>query len=355
MKFFDFVIVGGGISGLITSYFLRGYNTLLIDKSDILSGASGAAGAFLFPKIGLKSAYTDFVNEAIIEAVDFYKNIGIDTHTRGVLILPRDEKDISKFKEYEKFITLPFKKIDNGFFFKIGSFIEPNDVKKLLKVPFKRVNLESVEKKDNYWVINNTIKTKNIIFANGYSFKNEYINIRPIWGERIEIVGDFEKKEIFYHKNVSVALINNKLRIGATHKRGDNFKINKEEAFLLVKKAKEIINIKDFEIDNIKGGYRAGSIDYFPVVGKIIDVRKTILNDKYIIKGDMPKDIFYKEGLYVINGMGGRGYSNALKSAKYLKDVIENSAFNKYLDTKRLFIKWARKKGEEYLDNLFKR
>jgi glycine/D-amino acid oxidase-like deaminating enzyme len=63
----------------------------------------------------------------------------------------------------------------------------------------------------------------------------------------------------------------------------------------------------------------------------------------------MPKEIFYIEGLYIINGMGGRGFSNAYVCAKMLKDFIENGVDLGWVDTKRLFIKWARKSGEAYL------
>jgi tRNA 5-methylaminomethyl-2-thiouridine biosynthesis bifunctional protein len=97
-KVFDFVVIGAGIAGLLSAYRLKEFNTLLIDKKGILEGASSAAGAFLFPKIGIDSLYTRFINDSIIEAIEFYKKEGINTHTKGVLLLPRDKKDIEKFK-----------------------------------------------------------------------------------------------------------------------------------------------------------------------------------------------------------------------------------------------------------------
>jgi len=99
MKPFDFIVIGSGIAGLITAFVLRDFNTLLIDKKGILEGASGAAGAFLFPKIGKKSNYTTFINSAILEAFKFYEDLGINTHKKGVLLLPRDERDIEKLKK----------------------------------------------------------------------------------------------------------------------------------------------------------------------------------------------------------------------------------------------------------------
>ncbi len=355
MKHFDFVIIGAGIAGLLTAYRLRKYNTLLVDKNDILSGASGAAGAFLFPKVGLDTKYTRFVNEAIVNAVSFYQNLGIDIHKKGVLILPRDEKDIEKFKNYEKEIKLPYKKTEDGFYFDIGSIVEPQDVKKALEVDFRRENIKKIEKRENFWIINQGIKTKNIIFATGYeTIKNfGYIKIRPVWGERIEIKADIGSLPYHYHKNCSLAQTGGIFRIGATHKRNCiNCSLNDEEAKFLIEKAKEIKNIENYDIINIKGGFRAASVDYFPVLGKIIDIRRMVLEDRYIIKGDLPKEYFYHEGLFVINGMGGRGFSNAVVCSNALSRYILDGEDLGILDSKRLFIKWVRKEGEKYLENI---
>jgi len=352
MRHFDFIVIGGGIAGLITTYFLKDFKTLLIDKKGILEGASKAAGAFLFPKVGKNSSYTSFINTALIEAFKFYENIGIDTHKRGVLILPRDERDIEKFKSYEKEIKLPFVKKNRGFFFKDGGFIEVDEVREKIKVKFKKEEIEILKKENNLWKVND-FYAKNVILATGYEelIDIPYIKIRPIWGERIEISGEFEGDfRHFYHKNCSVAKVGNRLRIGATHKRNClECRENEKEAIELIQKAKDIIKIKNYEIKDIKGGFRSGSIDYFPILGRIIDVKKTLLNQPKIVKGEIPKKYEYIEGLYIINGMGGRGFSNSVVCAKMLKSFILDKKDLGVLDNKRLFIKWARKEGEEYL------
>ena len=352
MKHFDFIVIGGGIAGVLSAYFLQEFNTLLVDKRGILEGASKAAGAFLFPKISKKSAYTDFINKAIIESFSFYESLGIDTHKKGVLLLPRDERDYQKCREYEKYIKLPFEKRGDGFFFRDGGFIEVDEVREKIKVPFLKEEIVSIKKEGDFWRVNDFL-TKNVILATGYEnlIDIPYINIRAVWGERIEISGEWEGDlSIFYHKNCSVAEVNNRLRIGATHKRNClECRENEEEALELIEKAKEIIDIKRYKIEDIKGGFRAASIDYFPIVGKIIDIENTLKLQPKIVKGEIPKEIKYISGLYIINGMGGRGFSNALLCAKMLKDYI---LYNKNLgkiDTKRLFIKWARKEGEKFL------
>jgi len=64
----------------------------------------------LFPKVAYDTEYTRFINEGIVQAIKFYKDIGISTNTKGVLLLPRDERDIEKFQKYEEHIKLPFVK-----------------------------------------------------------------------------------------------------------------------------------------------------------------------------------------------------------------------------------------------------
>ena len=347
---FDFIVIGGGIAGLISAYFLRDFKTLLIDENGILEGASKAAGAFLFPKVGFNTTYTRFINNGIVDALSFYQNLGIDTNKKGVLILPRDEEDIEKFKKYEEDIKLPFKKIDNGFYFKDGGVVEVNEVKEKIKVDYEIKKVDSIYKED-FWVVNG-YKSKNIILATGVKslIDTPYIKIRPIWGERI--VGESEYKELKYHfhKNCSLA-INKKTKIGATHKRDYIGGVDEKEAKTLLKKANEILDIKNFRLENIIGGYRAASIDYFPIVGKVIDVNKTLKLNPKIIKGELPKKLVYIDRLYIINGMGSRGFSNAYVCAKKLRDYILYNKDLGEIDSKRLFIKWARKEGDSYVKN----
>jgi len=345
---YDFVIIGSGIAGSAISYFLRSKKILVVDKDGICNKASNAAGAFLFPKVGFNTKYTKFVNNSLLFAFDFYSNININTHKEGVFILPRDKKDISKFQEYEKTFTLKYEKKDNGFFFFDGGWVDSQKTcKKLLEnIEFKQIEIVDIEKKDNIYYLNNLIKTKNIILATGWEniIEIPYIKIRPVWGQRIEIKTDITPK-FNYHKNCSISKnINGIIKIGATHERRWSEKNpDDENNNILVQKANEILPIKG-EIYSMKAGMRAGSIDYFPIIGEIIDTDKTLQTFPEIKKGRVPKEIFYKKGIYIINGGGGRGFSNYIYSAKILsKYILNKEKIPDILDTKRLFIKWARK------------
>jgi len=344
---YDFVVIGAGIAGSSTAYFLKNKKVLVVDKAGVCNKASNAAGAFLYPKVGFNTKYTKFVNEALLYSFDFYEKLGIDTHKDGVFILPRDEKDIAKFKEYEKTFTLDYQKKDDGFFFKDGGFVDSKEVcdKLLEDIEFKQVEITKIEKKE-YFILNDEIKTKNIILATGWENVIEipYIKIRPVWGQRIEIKTE-TKPQYNYHKNCSISKnINGIVKIGATHERiwSDKLPDEKNNSILL-QKAKEIIDI-DGEIFSMKAGMRAGSIDYFPIIGKIIDTTKTLEKYPEIKKGRNPKEVFYKDGIYIINGGGGRGFSNYVYVAKKLSEyILNNQKIEGFLDSKRLFIKWARK------------
>jgi len=362
MKHFDFIVIGGGIAGLLSAYELREFNTLLIDEDGILSsGASAAAGAFLFPKIGFDTAYTRFINQAVVKALEFYKSLGIETYQKGVVLLPRDEKDIVKFEKYEKELRLKYEKKCGGFYFKEGGVVDPAEVKEKIKLDYEICKINSIYKDGPYWVIGE-YKAKNVILATGHkNIQNiPYINIRPVWGQRIEGKGEItsvygcddvkNSLPFHFHKNCSLAKIGGIIKIGATHKRNClECRENEEEAAELLKKAKEIAGIENFEISKIIGGFRAASVDYFPVVGKIIDVDETLRANPKAVKGEIPRSYSYIEGLYIVNGMGGRGFSNAHVCAQALKEHILHSKKLGVLDSERLFVKWARREGEKYL------
>ena len=345
---YDFVIIGAGIAGSSIAYFLRDKKVLVVDKEGVCQKASNAAGAFLYPKVGFNTKYTKFVNEALLYAFEFYKNLRIDTHKDGVWILPRDEKDIEKFKEYEKTFTLEYIKKGEGFFFKDGGWVDSQQTcNKLLEgIEFQKLEVIKVDKYNEFYVFNDKIKTKNIILATGWEsiLDIPYIKIRPVWGQRIEIKTDI-KPEYNYHKNCSISKnVNGIVKIGATHERRWSEKtpdeVNNE---ILLSKANEIMNING-DIYSMKAGMRAGSIDYFPIIGPIIDTIKTLEKYPEIKKGRLPKEVFYLEGIYIINGGGGRGFSNYIYVAKKLSNfILKDQKIEDYLDSKRLFIKWARK------------
>ena len=88
---------------------------------------------------------------------------------------------------------------------------------------------------------------------------------------------------------------------------------------------------------------RAGSKDYFPLVGKVIDVPYMLETYPAVVRGAKP-ELKHVDGLYVLNGLGGRGFVFAPLMAKILAEcIISHKSVDSRVNPDRLFLKWARK------------
>ena len=167
-KEYDYVIIGAGIAGCSTAYFLSKYSKsiLLIDKnSDVAFGASGAAGAFLSPLLGKPNKFKDLISKSLVFSTQFYKSLGADFISNcGVNRIPKNQEDREKFESYKPYIDFDYEVMDDGYFFEIGSQVNPllicefltKDIEK--KLSFNVVNIE--QNSDNSWQINKQIKAK---------------------------------------------------------------------------------------------------------------------------------------------------------------------------------------------------
>lgn len=392
---YDYVIVGTGITGCSVAHFLKkkekNSKILLLDRnSDVAFGASGTAGAFLSPLLGKPNKFKDLVSEALKFSVDFYKELAPSLIiNKGVLRIPTEEEDKDKFFAYMPFCEFDYTLKEGGAFFDIGSKIDSYEMCKFLSNNCKKLfNYEVKHTKyiDNVWVINDEIKTKKLILTSGADTSligENYFNIRAVWGQRIDIKTS-TCIPFNYHKECSVSASEEikgnkgsyKVSIGATHHRfncdkevcnyclkvpnlnnctnfGYTKEVNNTDTQLLLKQANDIIPLEDVEVLNTKIGARASSIDYFPMVGELIDAKKTIDKFPYIINGTNVQNNRYEryENLYVLNGVSGRGFVLSPYLAKKLVDfIVDKIELSDEIRVDRLFTKWVRsKKAKEYL------
>ncbi len=382
-EIYDYVVVGAGIAGSCSAYFLNQYtkNILVLDKNSKSSnGASGAAGAFLNPILGKPNEFKDLVTNSLKFSVNFYKsNFSQYISTTGTYRVAKIDEDMKKFWSYEEFIDFDYEKKDNGYFFPLGSMVDAVNVcAEILKEIPQKYNYEVtlLEKKDNIWIINNEIKSKNIILTTGANIKlikEEYLNIRPVWGQKIN-VSTSTKTNFNYHKECSISVSNKindryKLSIGATHNRFNEdmsdtsynidlsdinelnhntktMNIINEDIKKLINLGNDIINLNDLEVLDYKIGARASSYDYFPIVGKLVDSKVSIENNPHILNGSHIKDekLSMIENIFIINGVGGRGYVLAPYLSKILVDsIFENKEVPKTISSHRLFKRWAKR------------
>ena len=366
-KEYEYIIIGAGVAGCSTAYFLSKYSKsiLLIDKNEnVAAGASGAAGAFLSPLLGKPNKFKDLISTALRFSTSFYKELNTESFkNEGVCRIPKNDDYREKFESYKPFMDFEYKILEDGYFFEVGSWVNPSEICDLLtqKVNKKlNYNIDSINKKDNIWILNDEIKTKNLILCTGANtklIKEKYFDIRAVWGQKIDILTSTNVK-FNYHKECSVSKAVKtqkdniyKVSIGATHHRFDSKEaytqdIINEDSLKLIDLANDIIKLKDVNIIDIKLGARASSTDYFPMVGSLIDSKKSFEKFPHLINGThIKEDMLEKiENLYVINGVGGRGFVLSPYLANELvENIINNKKIDETITTCRLFKRWAKK------------
>lgn len=364
-KTFDTIIIGAGIAGATAAYALsqEDQTVLVLDKKGIASGGSGAAGAFVSPKIGKGSPLQKLSNEAFVFAKDFYLSTCPEYfHQTGVIRIPKDEEDAKKFSEYEKsndtayenyakekLQALGIKADFDSFYFPDAGDCDAADLCHFLLKNIEVIQREVLEikKEGALWSVG-AYQAQNIVLATGYEsslFEMAYMGIRGTWGTRADFSSTLDLK-VSMHQSMSVgANISGIIKLGATHEKGVKAPIpcEKAEALSLKEKASSLIETSDLRLKALFCGMRAGSKDYFPLVGKVIDVAHMLETYPKIRLGAKP-ELSYVENLYVLNGLGGRGFVFAPLMAKILAEhLVHDNALDPRMDPDRLFLKWCRK------------
>ena len=385
MTQYDYIIVGAGIAGCSIAYFLSQHNKniLLLDRNnDFSQTASSAAGGFLSPLLGKPNEFKELVTQALNFSFEFYKkNFPNELINKGVLRIPKNEEDKEKFKSYIPYIDFEYSLKEEGCFFPIGSQVKTLDVcQKMTKNIQTQFNYEVKEIRfdEKYYTINDEYVTAHLILTTGADttlIGEKYFNIRPVWGQRI-VIETSTCIDINYHKecsvSTSVASENNAfytVSIGATHHRFNcdnsvctqclkepnlnNFaRVSKDEnrvnidTDILLNRANDIVKLENVKLKEIKIGARASSVDYFPMVGGLIDSKKTLELFPHIKKGTHVQNhrLSQYANLFVINGLGGRGFVLAPYLARLLcEHIIHHKELPSNITTHRLFKRWAKK------------
>ncbi|WP_200763949.1 NAD(P)/FAD-dependent oxidoreductase [Nitrosophilus alvini] len=371
---YDFCILGAGIAGCSTAYFLsrEGGNVALVDKNSIAAGGSGAAGAFISPRLGKGGPLQKLTNEAYRFSIDFYKNFPELFLQNGLLKLPKDEKDAQKFEIYKKHLDIEYKDIDpknfsflkkyatdfDAIFFEDAGIVEAKNMCKTLSEGadvYENFDTGKIEYKNALWRVGN-IKAKRVILATGAAqidFADlSYIVINGICGHRFDIKSDIEIP-FNIHKKISVSATkkDGTVAIGATHVRMKECSPQKCPLGYdtLMDEAKKMLRFEKTEIKRVFYGQRAASIDHFPIVGEVIDIGKAFEQFPFLKNGTkvesekLPKI----KNLYIINGFGGRGFVFGPFIAKMLTDfLVHKKPLKSEVDANRLFYRWIRKRGK---------
>jgi tRNA 5-methylaminomethyl-2-thiouridine biosynthesis bifunctional protein len=281
-----------------------------------------------------------------------------------VIRIPKDAEDAKKFSEYEKHNenryeiytkdTLQNLGIDTefeSFFFPEAGDCDAREVCALLlrDIDVVQYEVQELTRQDDIWIVGE-YRAKNIVLATGYESDLSdlrYMGIKGTWGTR----GDFSSKldlKVSMHQSMSVgANVGGIIKLGATHEKQvkEPVACSEEQALSLKEKASSLVDTTGMTLEKVYCGMRAGSHDYFPLVGKVIDVRYMLENYPNVVRGAKPA-LQHIDGLYILNGLGGRGFVFAPLMAKMLAEsIISEEEVDSRVNPDRLFLKWARKQN----------
>lgn len=368
MKTYDVIVIGAGIAGCSSAYFLkqRGLEVLVVDRAGVAAmGGSSAAGAFVSPKIGKGSALQSLTNEAFEFSKNFYlEHFPQHFSQTGVIRIPKDKEDAQKFSEYETYnnskrewvneehlenigIKKPF---DSFLFNEAGVCDAPKMCKAFIEgIDYEQYEVETLVYENNLWTLGK-YQSKKLVLATGYEnkfFDMRYMGVKGTWGSR----GDYETAldlDVSMHKQISLsANLNGIVKVGATHEKEVDICVscNGKPLKALFEVASGMVNTEDFKLKETFCGMRAGSKDYFPLLGSVISVNEMLHDYPKLPRGQQLKEEPTKmENLYVCNGLGGRGFVFAPLMGKMLADnIVDGTKIDERVNPDRLFLKWCRK------------
>jgi tRNA 5-methylaminomethyl-2-thiouridine biosynthesis bifunctional protein len=363
LRSYDIAVIGAGIAGTMVAYEAknRGLSVVIIDRaSKVATGGSGAAGAFISPKLGKETKLLKLTNLAYSYAVNFYKNnFNQYFDDSSIIRLPKDSEDAKNFSYYKSIIDEPskilstqelsnlgIKNADTALYFKNGGICDAQGLCAALAkdIDYIQAEVKSLNKLP--------VNAKKVVLATGYEgFREllEYMGINGVWGSRGDFYTD-TKVDISMHKSISISASKSGIvKLGATHTRAKNptnacMQCNGTPLDSLIKESATMLNLTNLKLKETLCGMRAGSRDYIPLVGKVIDTNYMLNTYPQLKKGYNRAPNRYIDNLYILNGLGGRGFVLAPLMAKWLVDLIaKNKDIEPTVNPDRLFLKWARK------------
>ncbi|MEA2111495.1 MAG: FAD-dependent oxidoreductase [Campylobacterota bacterium] len=367
---FDIAIIGAGISGCSSAYFLTqsGLSVALIDESGIAAGGSGAAGAFVSPKFVKSGPVKDVSEAAFTYAMQFYKEHFSDaTKFSELLHLANSELSndrVKYFKEHTTFtqantneecfnLLTPYAKEFEHITLKECALVDSHKVCQGLAkdATFFKLHVNSVRYENGLYDVEG-IEAKKVILTTGahkHLVNMPYFTPRAIFGHRINIkTSTHNPVNIHQFVSISKSIDDDIIAIGATHDVHYNL-LESDVAYdyeagraELLQRAQKSIALKDIEVLEDHIGMRSASIDHLPLVGAVVDAKKTVEKLPEILRGKKynADEYEYFNNLYTINGVGGYGFVLGPYLAQILCDHIVS---NEVIDTRLLPSRFLRR------------
>lgn len=371
---YDVIIVGAGINGCCSAYTLHnaGLRVALIDQAGIASGGSGAAGAFISPKISKAGALKEIMERAHAEALEFYTTrFPQFTLTKPLLHIANSPEEAEKLEYFKRETALENFAIpdelksllteealaESAIYFSEGAVVDAQGVCNAMAegIDFYPLTAKQPSHRDGLWHIGE-LRAKHLVLSIGAYPKLlpiDYVGLRGIWGHRIDIKTSTTVPCILHHHvSVSPTTKEGIVAIGATHDvhyspfSGIRYDVEKGREILL-QKASKTLNLNSIIIRDDYYGLRSGSNDYLPMLGSLVDAEATLSLHPHLRHGKAvdPTEYVYYPNLTMINGSGGYGFVLAPYLAKRLKEyLVEGKALDTRLSPSRFFHRWAKRK-----------
>jgi tRNA 5-methylaminomethyl-2-thiouridine biosynthesis bifunctional protein len=372
---YDVIIIGAGVNGCCSAYTLAqaGLNVALIDQDGIASGGSGAAGAFISPKISKAGELKEIMTEAHAEALEFYTtHFPQFTLTKPLLHIantPQEGEKVALFKNETLLEQSPLNDElhsilssealqSESICFTHGAVVDAQSVCEAMAsgIDFFTIKVIELIHDKGLWNIGD-LSAKHLVLAIGAYPKLlpiDYVGLRGIWGHRIDIQTSTDVPTILHH-HVSISPTSKEgiIAIGATHdvhyspfsRAPYDVEQGRE---VLLERASKTLKLNNINIISDYMGLRSGSNDYLPMLGSLVDAAATLEKYPHIRHGqaiETSKYIYYPN-LTMINGSGGYGFVLAPYLAKRLKEfIINNQVMNPILSPSRFFPRWAKRQS----------
>lgn len=360
---YDVAIIGAGVNGCATAYELEKAHKkiVLFDENGIASGGSGAAGAFIAPKFSKAGELKEILHQAFLYSMDFYEtNFPTLFQKSKLLHIAKDEKDDEILRAYKQDTDIEFFDTHDTKRESISIVAGLVNAKMTCEAmakssTFVKEKVDTIVFDDGAWVINEKYSAKELVLATGaykMLIKEPYIQLRGIWGHRIDIQTSTKNLHSI-HQFVSISPSKEgELSIGATHNvhyhpqtstQTYNIDEGREE---LLYKASQSLELKDVSIVRDYMGLRSGSFDYMPLLGEVVLSHETLKNNAINFKTKKPnfEAYTYYPNLYMINGSGGYGFVLAPYLAQMLANhIVSGRKISPRFSPARFFARWAKK------------
>lgn len=372
---YDVIIIGAGVNGCCSAYTLAqaGLNVALIDQEGIASGGSGAAGAFISPKISKAGELKEIMEIAHAEALKFYTTrFPQFTLTKPLLHIANSPQEGEKLEYFKRETPLRHSAIndelksllteeasdDSYIYFSEGAVVDAQGVCSAMTegIDFYPLKVEKLIHTNGVWQVGD-LRAKHLVLSIGAYPKLlpiDYVGLRGIWGHRIDIETSTHIPCILHHHvSISPTMKEGIVAIGATHDvhyspfSGEPYKVEEGRKTLL-EKALKTLKLNNINIVNDYTGLRSGSNDYLPMLGSLVDAEATLEKYPHLRHGQAvdPSEYVYYPNVTMINGSGGYGFVLAPYLAVRLKEyIVDGKNINPILSPSRFFPRWAKRQS----------